>query len=267
MKNKSFSHLLSKLARTPKAFDLDKEKAEAEIKELQLELLKIQQGIFQCKDRVVVMFEGFDAAGKGGAIKRITEVLDPRGVSVIPIGAPSKTEQGKHWLYRFWKKLPARGNMTIFDRSWYGRVLVEKVEGLTPEKKLKDAYTEINQFEAMLQNDGIKIIKIFLAITKDEQLQRFTDRLSDPYKHWKIIEDDIRARKHWDGYVKAVDKILLKTNLKSSPWHVIAADSKPYARREVVKLLVRELKSWGKWIDKEASGYEKEKLLKLLKNS
>lgn len=137
-----------------------------EIQKLQLKMLTIQQGIWHQKKRVIVVFEGFDASGKGGAIRRLTQVLDPRGVRVYPIGPPTEMEQKTHWLYRFWARLPEPGMMAFFDRSWYGRVLVERVENLTAKKDWKRGYSEINQFEKMLVDDGIELIKIYLSISK-----------------------------------------------------------------------------------------------------
>jgi polyphosphate kinase 2 (PPK2 family) len=262
-KIKSLSALL-RMMKTQTWGKLNKELLEEEVKEMQLQMLRIQQGVFHKKERVVILFEGFDAAGKGGSIRKITETLDPRSVKVIPIGSPTPDEQGKHWLYRFWRDLPSPGQIVIFDRSWYGRVLVEKIEHLTTPEKLKRSYREINEFEAQLQNDGITVIKIFLAITKDEQLERFHDRLNDPYKQWKISMDDIKARKNWDAYVKAVDEILLKTNPTSSPWHVIAANSKRFTRREALALITKKLKSHSEWLEKAALKYDKEKLMKQL---
>jgi polyphosphate kinase 2 (PPK2 family) len=235
------------------------------MKQLQLKLLRIQQGVFHKKDRVVIVFEGFDAAGKGGAIRKITEVLDPRGFRVIPIGAPTNDEQGTHWLYRFWKELPKPGQITIFDRSWYGRVLVEKVEKLTSEKRIKDAYREINEFEAQLVNDGIILIKFFLAISKDTQYQRFQDRLNDPYKQWKITIDDVRSRERWNDYVDAVDELLKKNHTDLAPWNLIPANDKKFARLQILHILTNELQKWEKWMEKKALSYEKSKLTKLLK--
>lgn len=243
----------------------NKETIEKDAQNLQLKMLRIQQGVFHKKERVVIIFEGFDAAGKGGAIRKLTEKLDPRSFKVIPIGAPSDFEKGKHWLYRFWKGLPSPGGITIFDRSWYGRVMVEKVEKLTSPIKLAKAYDEINQFEGQLQNEGIKVIKIFLAITKDEQLKRFEDRLNDPYKQWKITMDDILARQKWTQYVKAVDALLVKTNTRACPWVVIPANSKRLARKLVLEEIVNQLRSFEEWMEKAAKDYDKKKLLRLLK--
>jgi polyphosphate kinase 2 (PPK2 family) len=263
-KDKSLSSLLKGLAKAPKIMR-DKELLEEQAKKLQLKMLRIQQGVFHKKDRVVIMFEGFDAAGKGGAIRSITEVLDPRNVRVIPIGEPTEDEKGKPWLYRFWRDVPALGQIVIFDRSWYGRVLVEKVDHLTSPDKLKTAYAEINEFEAQLQNDGIILIKFFLGITKDEQLKRFEERLKDPYKQWKIGMPDINARKNWSKYVKAVDEIFLKCSPKTSPWHLIAANSKRYTRKEVLSIVTTRLKFCEQWIEKAALSYEAKKFAKMLK--
>lgn len=183
-----------------------------QLKKLQLKILRIQQGNFHKKERIIILFEGVDTSGKGGAVRRITENLDPRGFLVHPIGVPSDDEQGKHYLYRFWKKLPSKGMIAVFDRSWYGRVLVERVEKLIDKKTYERAYTEINQFEKMLTEDGVKIIKICLKITKKEQLRRLEERLKDPYKQWKITKDDIRNRSNWNQYQNAYEDMLQKTN-------------------------------------------------------
>lgn len=264
--HKTLSALLRQLDKAPKEMK-NKEQLESEAEKLQLNMLRLQQAIFHKKERVVIMFEGFDAAGKGGAIRALAEKLDPRGVKVIPIGPPSEEERGKHWLYRFWKDLPAPGNIVIFDRSWYGRVLVEKVDKLIPKEKIKAAYQEINEFEAQLQNDGIIVIKFFLAITKDEQLARFEDRLNDPYKQWKISMADIEARKKWKQYVEAVDEIFKKTNPKSSPWHVIPANSKKFTRLEVLKVVLKDLHFCEAWLQKKIGQREKDKLERLLKKT
>ncbi len=265
-KHKTLSALLRELKKAPKVMR-DKEALEEETAKLQLKMLRIQQGLYHKKERAVIMLEGFDAAGKGGAIRTLTEKLDPRSFKVIPIGPPTEDEKGRHWLYRFWANLPLPGDFVIFDRSWYGRVLVEKVDGLTEKEKLKRAYQEINEFEAQLQHDGITVIKIFLAITKDEQLERFTARLSDPYKNWKITMADVEARKKWDDYVEAVDDILRKSNPPSSRWHVIPANSKKFTRKEVLRIVTRELHFAEKWMENTASKKEIDKLEKLLKKS
>ena len=260
----SLSALLKDLTLAPKVIH-NKDALVEEAKKLQLNMLRIQQGVFHKKDRVIIIFEGFDAAGKGGAIRALTERLDPRNVRVVPVGEPTEDEKGKPWLYRFWRDLPNPGHITIFDRSWYGRVLIEKVDHLTSPEKLKSAYEEINQFEAQLQNDGITLIKIFLGITKDEQLNRFEDRLKDPYKQWKIGMPDINARKNWSKYVKAVDEIFLKCSPKTSLWHLVPANSKRFTRKEVLSIVTTKLKFCEQWIEKAALSYEAKKFAKMLK--
>lgn len=239
------------------------EKSKQAIKDLQLRMLRIQQGVWHKKERVIIIFEGMDAAGKGGAIKRITEVLDSRGVKVYPIGPPTPQEQGKHWLYRFWRDLPSPGVITIFDRSWYGRVLVERVDKLTEKKNWKRAYSEINQFEQMLKADGVHLIKIYLKISKQEQLKRFVGRLSDPYKQWKVTEDDLSAREKWSLYSAAVKEMSAKTNDIS--WHIIETDNKSEARESVLKVITAELHQLEKWMKKKANT-DKNQLLRKAKS-
>jgi polyphosphate kinase 2 (PPK2 family) len=227
-------------------------KSDQHLKDLQFKMLRIQQGIWHQKKRAIIVFEGFDAAGKGGAIRRLVEPLDPRGYRVHPIGPPEGDEQAKHYLYRFWQRLPSPGSIAIFDRSWYGRVLVEKVCELAPKKRLEVAYSEINEFEKMLVDDGIDIIKIFLAIDKKEQLQRFEERLTDPYKQWKITADDVKARAQWKEYVTAADEMFERTSKKNSPWHLVPANDKDYARIEVLKIVTQQLKIHHQWMDSQS---------------
>lgn len=242
---------------------------EAALKSLQLKMLRIQQGIWHAKRRAIVVFEGFDTAGKGGAIRRLTETLDPRGFRVHPIGPPDPVEQGKHYLYRFWQALPATGTIAIFDRSWYGRVLVERVEKLAPKERLQAAYDEINEFEAMLTNDGVDIIKVFLAIHPEEQLARFEARLHDKYKQWKLTDDDVEAHYKWDEYVAAIDEMLYRTNSKKVRWNVVEADSKPYARRRVLEIVTDGLSHHHDWlaklVEKKRTNELKESLKRLEK--
>lgn len=209
---------------------------------LQKELLRIQQTYWHEKRRAIIVFEGWDAGGKGGAIRRLTEPLDPRGFHVWPISAPTAEEQGKHYLYRFWTKLPARGTFAIFDRSWYGRVLVERVERLAAKDAWKRAYDEINEFERLLSDDGVRIIKIFMHITPEEQLDRFRERLSNPYKRWKLTEEDLRNRARWDDYVKATEAMFDRTSTERTPWHVVPANSKWFARLRVLEIVTAALK-------------------------
>ncbi len=243
---KTLSRLLQAGQKKP---ETSKREQEKEIVKLQLDILRVQQGIWHGKGRAILVFEGFDAAGKGGCIRTIAERLDPRGVMVHPIGPPGSVEQGRHWLYRFWARLPKRGTIAIFDRSWYGRVLVEKVEGLASRSRIREAYGEIRNFENLLRADGVVILKFFLGISKEEQLARFEDRLKDPYKQWKLTESDIRARRNWDLYVNAVDKMFAKT----PDWNLVPADYKHKARVAVLSKVAAEFQHWGSWMEKQAA--------------
>lgn len=220
----------------------DKETYETELKLLQQQMQSYQRAIYQQKKRVILAFEGCDAAGKGGAIRRLTEKLDPRGFVVHPIGPPSPDEHGRHYLYRFWRRLPAPGHIAIFDRTWYGRVLVEKVEELIPKATVKRAYDEINEFERQLTDDGVLIVKQYLHISDEEQLERFAARLQDRHKRWKISADDVRNRKNYGAYVDAANKLLEKTSEKHARWQLVAGHYKWHARLEVLRNVVDALK-------------------------
>jgi polyphosphate kinase 2 (PPK2 family) len=236
------------------------------LKELQLKMLRIQQGAFHSKKRLIIAIEGMDAAGKGGAIRRITENLDPRSYQVYPIGAPTPDEQGRHYLYRFWQKIPLPGMITIFDRTWYGRVLVERVDELIDKKTWQRAYSEINQFEKLLIDDGVMIIKICLKISKKEQLKRFEERLSDPYKQWKITPDDIKNRSKWNAYMKAHKEMFQKTSTKECPWHVVETDDKDEARLKVLEIITREAEKIGAWMEGHAHKINLKELKKALRD-
>lgn len=204
---------------------------------LQLELLHVQQAFFREGKRAIILVEGTDAAGKGGIIRRLTRHLDPRSLHVWPIGAPAKWEQSRHYLYRFWQKLPEPGEMTVFDRTWYGRVLVERVEGYAKEEEWKRAYRELTEFERQLTDDGVIIIKLFLNLSKDEQSQRLISRIKEPTKRWKITQSDLDSRRFWSEYQKAYEDMLNKTATKFAPWHVVAADDKQYARVKCLTII------------------------------
>jgi polyphosphate:AMP phosphotransferase len=193
------------------------------------------------KRPVVVVFEGMDAAGKGSTIRRITGALDARQYSVIPIAAPSDEELAQPYLWRFWRNLPARGRMAIFDRSWYGRVLVERVEGLASAPDWMRAYHEINDFEEQLVDAGTIVVKFWLAITPAEQLRRFRARERTPYKRYKITPDDWRNRRKWPAYEKAVNDMIERTSTGLAPWNIVATDDKKLARVDVLKTLARAL--------------------------
>jgi polyphosphate kinase 2 (PPK2 family) len=225
---------------------------ERRLDELQRRMLLVQQGLFHARRRAIVAIEGFDASGKGGAIRRLTQAIDPRGVRVVPIGPPAEDEQGRHWLYRFWRELPLPGTLTVFDRTWYGRVLVERVDGLAKKSEWKRAYLEIDEFERTLVDDGIDLVKIFLGVSKHEQLQRFENRLRDPYKQWKLTEADVRARKNWDDYVEAVDDMFARADTPKARWHLVAADRKWYARLEVLRIVTSKLARHAEWMEMRA---------------
>lgn len=218
--------------------DITNEDYKKRLKELQERLAFLQDEMFLHKNPSVIVFEGWDASGKGGAIKRFTQKLDPRGYEVIPISAPDDTERSHHYLWRFYQHIPAAGHMAIFDRSWYGRVLVERIEGFCKPEEWSRAYSEINQFEEQLTNVGTIIIKFWLHIDRDEQEKRFRAREETPGKEWKITKEDWRNRAKWDEYVKAVDEMIVRTSTTYAPWIVIEANSKPYARIKILETIV-----------------------------
>ncbi|MCU7554954.1 polyphosphate kinase [Alteromonas sp. ASW11-19] len=207
----------------------------------QKRLLQVQQSYYHQQQRAIIVFEGWDAAGKGGAIRRLTEKLDPRGFTVYPIGKPRDDEQGKHYLYRFQTRLPAPGTLAVFDRSYYGRVLVERVEGLASAAQWQRAYQEINEFERLLSDDGVRIIKLFLHISADEQLKRFAERLHNPVKRWKLTEEDLRNRENRQHYCTAIDQMFDHTDTVQAPWHLVSAEHKWYARIQVLSVIVAAL--------------------------
>ena len=219
----------------------DKTVYEKKLKSLQLRMLRIQQAYYHQGLRALIVFEGWDAAGKGGAIRRVTERLDPRGVQVHAIAAPTKEEQSKHYLYRFWQRLPKAGSLAIFDRSWYGRVLVEKVEGFASASAIARAYDEINDMERLLLDDGVRVVKVFLHISSDEQLNRFAERLENPYKRWKLTDEDVRNRARFKDYEHAIERMFERTSTKRAPWHVIGADWKWQTRIRVLEVLTEAL--------------------------
>ena len=190
---------------------------------------------------LIVVAEGPDAAGKGGAIKRLVEKLDPRTVRVYSTVKPTDEEYAHHYLRRFWNKLPPRGQVAIFDRSWYGRVLVERVESFATEAEWKRAYREINEFERLLLDDRTVIVKSYFHITKDEQLARFKRREADPYKSWKISDEDWRNRRKWDEHNAAAEEMFERTSTVGAPWHLIAGNFKWSARLEMLRQTVKTL--------------------------
>lgn len=213
------------------------------LKHYQKKLAKLHDQIYRWKIPVILAYEGWDAAGKGGNIKRITQALDPRGYKVIPIASPKPYELARHYLWRFWERLPKEGHIVIFDRTWYGRVMVERLEGFCTESDWKRAYTEINEFEQQLTDWGAVVLKFWVQIDKDTQLKRFEDRQNDPDKQWKITEEDWRNREKWDSYEQAIDEMLQKTSTQYAPWHIIESNCKYYARIKALELLTDALEA------------------------
>ena len=222
---------------------MTKEDYKKRLSVLQKELTRLQNEMYLKRIPVVVALEGWDAAGKGGAIKRLTEPLDPRGYEVVPTAAPNDIEKAHHYLWRFWRAMPKDGHMTIFDRTWYGRVRVERIEGFCSQAEWRRAYREINQMEQNLTDHGVIVLKFWLQIDKDEQERRFNERMEDPEKQWKITDEDWRNREKWDAYVKAVDEMILRTSTTYAPWTIVEADSKYYARIKILETVVRALKN------------------------
>ncbi len=217
---------------------LDKEEYEQELRELQTTLRSRQIELAERKRPIIIVYEGWDAAGKGGNIKRLTERLDPRFFTVYGIGKPTQDELDHHYLWRFWTKLPARDHLVIFDRSWYGRVLVERVEGLATEPEWQRAYGEINNFEKLLIDDGTIILKLWLQVSADEQLRRFERRLEDPTKRWKMNDEDWRNRAKWSQYEAAIEDMLRETSTKVAPWVVVEGNDKRWARIKALRTVV-----------------------------
>ena len=220
---------------------LERPEYKRQLNRLQNELHLWGYQVYRQKRPVVMVFEGWDAAGKGGAIKRLTARLDPRGYVVWPIAAPSGDDKDRHYLYRFWRRLPEQGQIAIFDRSWYGRVLVERVEGFCAEAEWQRAYAEINQFERQLLNFGTIIFKFWLHISQDEQLRRFQERERTHYKSWKLTDEDWRNRGKWDDYARAADDMLLKTSTPDARWTIVEANDERYARIKVLSTVVDKL--------------------------
>lgn len=226
-----------------KIYQGSKKEYKEELKKFQYHLLSLQQTLRNNGIGLILVFEGMDAAGKGGAIKRITERLDPRGYVVHPISAPQPHEKRYHYLQRFWRKLPMHGQIGIFDRSWYGRVLVERVEGLAKKEEWKRAYQEINDFERVLSNESYIVIKFWLHVSDDEQLKRFVERKNDPFKQWKLTDEDWRNREKRAIYVEAAQDMLAETNTEEAVWHVIPGDDKKYARLTVIRKTIDEIEA------------------------
>ncbi len=223
------------------SLDISPQDYESSLVKCQVALFKLAYQVYQQQRPVIIIFEGWDAAGKGGAIRRVTEKLDPRGFVVYSIAAPKGDEATHHYLWRFWTRLPESGQIAIFDRSWYGRVMVERVEGLCSETEWKRAYREINSLERQLVDYGTILLKFWLHIDPDEQLRRFQSRSGDKLRSWKLTEEDWRNREKWDLYEEAVNEMLLKTSTITAPWTVVEGNSKPFSRIKILSTLVEKL--------------------------
>ena len=209
----------------------------------QLQLRELAYQLYVQKRTLIVVYEGWDAGGKGGNIKRVTEKLDPRGYEVFPVAAPRGEDQTHHYLWRFWRRLkpPDEKQILIFDRTWYGRVMVERVEGFCTEEEWKRAYREINEFERQLADFGMILAKFWIHISPDEQLRRFEGRRDTPYKTWKLTEEDWRNRGKWNLYEEAVNDMLLRTSTATAPWTIVEGNDKWFARVKTLRTLVEIL--------------------------
>ncbi|MBQ9388521.1 MAG: phosphate--AMP phosphotransferase [Lachnospiraceae bacterium] len=216
---------------------LDDETYKKELKKLQKDISELHNIIYRKKIPFVICYEGWDAAGKGGNIRRLAKPLDPRGFDTYPIASPEPHEKARHHLWRFWTKIPRTGHVAIFDRTWYGRVMVERIEGFCSENEWRRAYNEINEFEKELSDWGAVVIKFWIQIDKDTQLQRFTERQNTPEKQWKITDEDWRNREKWDKYEEAVNDMLKRTSTAFAPWHIIESYDKKYARIKALRIV------------------------------
>lgn len=231
---------LSKISLEGKS--LDDEQYRTELKKLQKELKTLHNKLYQNKIPLIIAYEGWDAAGKGGNIKRIASALDPRGYEVFPIASPTREEKNRHFLWRFFNRLPKTGHVAIFDRTWYGRVMVERLEGFCSENDWQRAFNEINEFEKDLSDWGAIVIKFWIQIDKDTQLERFTLRQNTPEKQWKITDEDWRNREKWDLYEGAIDEMIEKTSTEFAPWYIIESNDKKYARIKTLEIVIEEIK-------------------------
>ena len=213
-----------------------------ELGRLQKELNHLHYELYRKKIPVIIAYEGWDAAGKGGNIKRVAGALDPRGYEVHPIASPEPHEKARHFLWRFWTRLPKTGHIAIFDRTWYGRVMVERLEGFCSENDWQRAYNEINEFEKELTDWGAVVIKFWVQIDNETQLERFTERQNTPEKQWKITDEDWRNRDKWDLYEGAVNEMIRKTSTTFAPWYILESDDKKYARIKALRIVIKRIR-------------------------
>ena len=220
---------------------LERKEYREQIEHYQAELNRLGWDAFHARKPIVALFEGWDASGKGGTIRRLVRALDSRLYRVIPIAAPTDEEAAHHYLWRFWRHMPRDGYWSLFDRSWYGRVLVERVENFATQPQWARSYHEINDFEAQLSEHGVVLLKFWLHIDREEQLARFTARENTPYKRHKISKEDWRNRERWDDYRAAINEMVVRTSTEYAPWHIVPANDKRFARVEVLRLAVEAL--------------------------
>ena len=240
---------MSRLADVDLTLQLSKDEEKKQLKAAQTRLVHLrlllggQIGPGEIGPPLLVLFEGWDASGKGGAIKRLVERLDPRHVRVAQFAAPTHDEKRHHFLWRFWPVLPGWGGMAVLDRTWYGRVLVERVEGFAPEEAWRRAYGEIVDVETSLAAEGTILVKFWMHVSPEEQLRRFESRRDDPYRAWKLTDEDWRNRARRGEYEAAVDDMLERTDTPAGPWHVVSAEDKRYARVAVVRTVCEAVES------------------------
>ena len=230
---------------------LDDKTYEHRLKKLQNRLLDLQIHHLRTGGRAVIGIDGWDAAGKGGLIQRAVFGLEPRSTQVWRIGAPTQEEQGRHFLWRFWQRVPAPGNWAMFDRTWYGRVLVERIEGFCSKAEWQRGYREINEFERTLADSGVRFIKLLVHVSEEEQKKRMIQRLEKPHKRYKVGLEDFRNIAKRKQYLEAYKDMLDKTDTEHAPWHVIASDDKRHARLEGLKIIVDELGRGVKMTEQE----------------
>lgn len=226
------------LSRVESNQEMSKDEYKDRLDKYQKKLTQLQVDMFKARIPSIFCFEGWDAAGKGGAIRRLTAALDPLGFSVNPMAAPNIVEKQFHYLWRFWIHQPAPGTIAIFDRSWYGRVMVERIEGFAKPSEWQRAYDEIKDMEQQWAEHGVAIAKFWLQIDKDEQLRRFNERQNDVNKQWKITEEDWRNRDKWEAYEEAVNEMLVRTDTYYAPWTIVEGNNKYYARLKVLKTVI-----------------------------
>lgn len=222
-----------------KSYFLNKKQYEEKLLETQIKLLSLQQKVLRKKHKLIILLEGCDTAGKGGVVRRMAQHMDPRSLNVYSIGKPSAEESGQHYLQRFFSKLPQPGEICVFDRSWYGRVLVERVEGFAKPEEWRRAYSEINSFEKMMSDDGILVLKYLLDISYTEQGVRFKERERNPLKSWKLTTEDYRNRKKWTPNQVAFKEMKKRTSTRYCPWKVVPADSKWFSRLTILNDIVK----------------------------